>query len=397
MKRTAPLLLACLVALGCDLAPKPKPAPLLTATPEAITLIQETQEICVKVARTGAERVRGAEDEQKRAREEALEAANHSGGLKPQDTPDLSASEILEKYLNDEAAPELAAVDRAAGLLRDLMPKVKDEAPPEIAQAIQSLLNSEEQVCARARNPQPSRLRYQESLDYAVHDYNNAEAKLQAVYTVTATDAQYATNKYNPLLDEARAGADRSTGSGMRQLSPEELKKQRKEWEATQAYQQEQQAQHDAAVVRWRQREEGKEPVLAKVGSAPSLAAKENLSPEQRAQSMQTWYAGYTGKAGPARAAFATYLSVRRGSPEKVTPACQDLLSATTALVDDPTALDPPDPAAAKLLHKAYTELQACAQACVSGLDAEAAFRLASYQGAISQATTALQGYGMAP
>ena len=400
MKRTVPIVLACLAALGalgCDLVPKPKPAPMLTVTPEAVTLIQQTQEICVKVAKTGLERVRSAEDQQKRAREEALEAANNGGNLAAQDAPSASAADILEKYLNDEAAPELAAVDRAAELLRDLLPKVKDEAPPEIAQAVQALSAGEEQVCSRARHAQPGRLNYQESLDYAVHDYDKAEAKLQAVYTVSATDAQFASNKYNPLLDEARAGADRTGGSSMRPLSPEELKRQRKEWEATQQYQQEQQAQHDAAVVRWRQRDEKKEPVLAKIGVAPEVAAKQSLSPEKRAQSMQAWYAGYSGKAGPVRTALASYMSLRRKSPEQLTPVCQDLVAATSNMVSDPAMFDLPDFAAAKALKKAYTELQACAQACVSGLDAEAAFRLASYEGAISQATVALQPYGMTP
>jgi hypothetical protein len=174
--------------------------------------------------------------------------------------------------------------------------------------SVQALSASEEQVCARARNPRLQRLSYQESLDYAVHDYDNAEAKLQALYTVTATDAQYAANKYNPLLDEARAGGDHTTGtSGMKPLPSEELKRQRKEWEATQQYQQEQQAQHDAAVVRWRQREEKKEPMLAKVG----------LAPEKRTQSMQAWYAGYSAKAGPVRTALASYTSLRRAPPSR--------------------------------------------------------------------------------
>jgi len=399
MKRTALFLLACLAALGCDLVQKPKPAPMLTVTPEAITLIQETKEICVKVAKTGVERMRSAEDQQKRSREEAMAAANNGGTLAAQENDSsTAASDVLEKYLSDEAAPELAAVERATGLLRDLLPKVKDEAPPEIAQAVQSLSAGEEQVCARARNPRPGRLNYQESLDYAVHDYDNAEAKLQALYTVTATDAQFAANKYNPLLDEARAGNDHTVGtSAIKPLSPQELRRQRKEWEATQQYQQEQQAQHDAAVVRWRQREEGKEPVLGKIGLAPAEAAKQSLSPEKREQSMQVWYSGYRGKVGPVRTALASYMSVRRGSLEQVTPVCKDLLTATSALVSDPAMFDLPDTAAAKVLKKAYADLQECARACVAGLDAEAAYRLALYQGGISQATTALQPYGMAP
>jgi hypothetical protein len=399
MKRTVLLLLACGAASGCDLVQKPKPAPVLTVTPEAITLIQETQEICVKVSKTGAERMRSAEEERQRAHDEALAAARNSGDpLATQSIPSADPPpDTLEKYLKDEAAPELAAVDRAGELLHDLLPKVKDEAPREISQAVQSLFASEEQVCSRARNPRPSRLNYQESVDYAVHDYNNAEAKLQAVYTVSSTDAQFALNKYNPLLNEARAGADSHAGSAMRPLTPEELRRQRKEWEATQDYQQQQQAQHDAAVVRWRQREEGKEPVLEKIGTAPELAARQSMPPEKRAQSMQAWYTGYAGKVGPVRTALASYMGLRRGSPEKLTPVCQDLMSASSSIVSDPAMFDLPDATAAKALRKAYTDLQECARACVNGLDAEAAFRLAAYQGAISQATSALQPYGMTP
>jgi len=127
MKRTALLLLACIAALGCVLVPKPKPAPMLTATPEAITLIQQTKEICVKVAKTGVERMRSAEEQQKRSREEAMEAANNGGTLAAQDdTSSTAPADLLEKYLSDEAAPEIAAADRATGLLRDLLPKVKD-------------------------------------------------------------------------------------------------------------------------------------------------------------------------------------------------------------------------------------------------------------------------------
>ncbi|MFL6231892.1 MAG: hypothetical protein ACJ76N_02040 [Thermoanaerobaculia bacterium] len=399
MKRTVLLLLACAAASGCDLVQKPKPASVLTVTPEAITLIQETKEICVKVSKIGGERMRSAEEEKQRVHDEALEAARKSGNpFAMRDVPSADPPpDTLEKYLNEEGAPELAAVDRAGELLHDLLPKVRDEAPREIYQAVQSLYASQEQVCSRARNSRPSRRNYQESLDYAVHDYDNAEAKLQAVYTVSATDAQFALSKYNPLLNEARAGTDSHAGLAMRPLSPEELRRQRKEWEATQDYQQQQQAQHDAAVVRWRQREEGKEPILEKIGTAPELAAKQSMPPEKRAQSMQAWYAGYTGKVGPVRTALASYMGLRRGSPEKLTPVCQDLMAATSSIVSDPAMFDMPDATASKALKKAYTDLQECARACVNGLDAEAAFRLAGYQGAISQASAALSQYEMAP
>jgi hypothetical protein len=398
MKRTALLMLVCVAALGCDLVQKPKPAPILTVTPEAITLIQETKEICSKVAKTGIERMRAAEEQARRDHDEALEAARNSGDpFAMQKLPPVTMPpDVLEKYLNEEAAPDLAAVDRATGLLHDLLPKVKDEAPREIHQAVQSLFTSEEQVCSRARNPRPTRLNYQESLDYATHDYDSAEARLQGLYTVSATDAQFATNKYNPLLDEARAGSDPHAAKAS--LSSEDLRSQRKEWEATQKYQQEQQAQHDAAVVRWRQREDKKEPLLGQVDVDPEVAAERSMSPEKREQGVRSWYAGYTAKIGPVRTALSNYMGIRRGAPpDKLDPVCRDLLTATTTLVSDSKTFDLPDATAVKALRKAFFDLQACAQACVNGQDAEAAFRLSAYEGEISQATTALQKYGLTP
>jgi hypothetical protein len=288
-------------------------------------------------------------------------------------------------------------VDRAGELIRDLLPEVRKEASPELAQAVQSLSSSEEQVCQRVRNAKSSRSSYQESLDYGVHDYDAAEAKLQPLYTVNATDSQFALSKYKPILDQVRASTDRHTDNPMRPLAPEQLRKQRKEWEATQELQQRQQADHDAAVTRWRQREEGKTPILAKVGIAPELAAKESLSPEKRQQTMQTWYARYSGRVAPVHTALSTYQGVLRGPQDQMLPVCRALMDATSALNADAAALDPPDMVAARALKKAYANLQASAQACLNALTAESAFRLADYEASLSQATAALQPYNVTP
>jgi len=384
-------------ALGCDrLAGKPPAAAELVATPQAVTLIQEGKTRCVKVAKTGIEKLRDIEEETRRKQEEALESGkDYDPG--PRWATENLAEATLEKYLTGEAAPELAAVDRAGDLIRGLMPQVKQEASPELHQAVQALFNSEEQVCQRIRSARPTRANYQENLDYVVRDYDATEARLQVLYTVNATDLQFALSKYKPMLDEVSAGADRHSDSPMRPLTPEQLREQRREWEATQELQQQQQAQHEAAVVRWRQREEGKTPVLAKVGIAPELEAKENVSPEKRRQTMQAWHAGYTAKAAPVRAAFASFMSNRRGPDSQLMPICQTLLDATAALNADTAALDPPDMTVARILKKAYGELQESARACLNGQSAESAFRLSYYQGAIAQATSALQPYSLTP
>jgi hypothetical protein len=395
--RTLLVLGFAVAALGCDRLLPGKPAATeLTATPQAITLIQEAKTRCVKVAKTGLEKLRDAEEEKTRKQEEALESGkDYDPG--PRWMAENLAEATLEKHLNNEAAPELAAADRAGDLVRGLMPQVKQEASPELTQAVQALFDSEEQVCQRIRNARPTRANYQENLDYVVRDYDASEARLQLLYTVNATDLQFALGKYKPILDQVSASTNRHSDRPMRPLTPDQLREERREWEATQELMQQQQAQHDAAVARWRQREEGKTPLMAKVGVAPELAAKENVSPEKRHQTMQTWHAGYNGKAAPVRAAFASFMSNRRGPDSQLMPICQTLLDATAALNADAAALDPPDMTVASTLKKAYTELQEAARACLNGQSAESAFRLSYYQGAIAQAATALQPYSLTP
>ena len=383
-------------ALGCNRPPAKPAAAELTATPQAVTLIQEAKTRCVKVAKTGLEKLRDAENDKRTEREAALEAGTDYDP-DPRWAAGTMAGATLEKYLKDEGAPELAAADRAGDLVRGLMPQVKQEASPEITQAVQALFSSEEQVCQRIRSALPTRASYQENLDYVIRDYDAAEAKLQLLYTVNATDFQFALSKYKPMLDQVSASADRHSNSPMRPLTPDQLREQRREWEATQELQQQQQAKHDAAVVRWRLREEGKTPILAKVGVAPEMAVKENLSPEKRQQTMQAWHAGYMAKAAPVHTAFASFMSNRRGPDAQLMPICQTLLDVTAALNTDVAALDPPDLTVARNLKKAYAELQESARACLNGQSAESAFRLSYFQGAIAQATSALQPYSLTP
>ncbi|HEY0558312.1 MAG TPA: hypothetical protein VGG20_28940 [Thermoanaerobaculia bacterium] len=390
------LVLGLAANLGCDLAmkEKPKAATELTATPEAITLIQATKDRCVRIAKTGLERARTAELDEERQQNDGdrAEPTSHSKYESP------VAQAALELYLGGEALPEIAAVDKAGELIRDLLPQVKDEASPEITQAVKNLSAIQEQVCQHVRNARPTRLNYQENVDFAVHDFDTAAAKLDTLYTVSATDTQFALSKFNPLLDEARSGTDHPAASPIRKMTPEQLSQQRKEWEASQELQQHQQAEHDAAVVRWRQRQEGKAPILAKVGAAPDLAAKSSLPPEKKRQTMEAWSATYAARVAPVRTALASYLNLRRiGTPEQVQPVCQQLLDATTALNADSAALDPPDEGASRSLKKAYGDLQECARNCINGQTAEAAFRLAYYQRALGEATTALQPFNVTP
>jgi hypothetical protein len=134
----------------------------------------------------------------------------------------------------------------------------------------------------------------------------------------------------------------------------------------------------------------GKTPILTPVGVA--------RHEQKNQQTMESWSSRYAGKVAPVRAALSSYLNIRRiGTPEQVQPVCLQLLDATSALNTDAGALDPPDDGAARALKKAYGDLQECARSCVNFQVAEAAFRLASYQRSLGDATTALQPFNVTP
>ena len=358
-----------LFALGCD--PQKPVKTALTATPEAVILIQDTQELCVKTGKAG---VRKFEEQ----------------------TANVGVEDFLRRYFAGEAAPDFAAADRATAMIDDLLPKVREEASAETATAIEDLAEARKEVCRAARTPRPSELNYEDKLRYATESYVDARDKLAALYTVPDADAQFARHKFEPLLDQARDAAPAAAPeTAVRVASAEEYDRERQEWEKAQQYQARQQAEHEAAVSRWREREESgkgdrREPL---VGMASSSAP----APVQTQQTVQGWYAAYNAKAAPTRAALASYLEVRQGDPEDYQPACQELLNATSSLLADPAVLSSPDRMATQALKRAYAELRDCAQFCITNHNAEATYHLAGYQSALREATAALRPYSVAP
>ncbi|HEY0512237.1 MAG TPA: hypothetical protein VGH73_10050 [Thermoanaerobaculia bacterium] len=411
MKRHWSLLALGLVLTACG--HRQQKAVGLTVTPEAVTLIQENEERCAKIAKAGTETFRGAEAEEKRAREAAAAAAAAAERLRlarvmAHTEPPLSsdtaesptpapepppARKKLEDYLQGQAA-ELAVVDRAGELLAALAPKVDEEAPPATAKAVRDLLLAQQEVCRSSRTATESATELRQKVDSALKGYESAQTGLAAVFTLSAVDAQFARHKYEPFLSEARAAAQGTPVNRIAAMSPEEYAQQRREWNAVQENQASEQAQHENAVSRWRARGADGAAPLPRLSVAPS---KEKSTPEALQPKMRAWHAVYAGKAAAVRQALSRYLSARNDPMQETQPVCRELLSATTALLDDPTALDAPDEAAERALKAAYGELQELARACSAGLTAESNFRLGSFERAIQNASMTLQPYALKP
>ena len=418
MKRPWALLALGIAALGC--AQKQKTT-ALTVTPEAVVLIQDSQGICARIARTGIERFRAAEAEELRLRDKASDAerlkmarailltqqaqqppADGSETPAPPALPavpqPVPASQRFQEYLDTEAAPDLAAADRAEELVARLLPQIHEEAPAEIDQAVRDLLQAGQEVCRGARTVVDTSARLQDGLNAGLRGWDGACTKLAALYTVSDVDAQFARHKYGPLLEQARTGAQAPPENRLASMSPEERARERREWDAVQQRQERDVAEHRDAVNRWR--EQGADAAAAplpKLGMQPGAAPRPTVAPEALQPKMKTWHVSYSGRSAPVRAALSRYLGQRGKLGVDVKPACKELLTGTQGLLADPSALAAPDEAVARDLKAAYKELEEMAQACSTGLDAETNFRLGSFERAIQKAMGTMQGYGLKP
>jgi hypothetical protein len=378
-RRSTPALLAgiAVLAAGCT---QPKAPAALTATPELVTLIDDTEARCAKIGKAGLQKIRDAENDPSRT-----------------SSSYVSYRDAHQKYLDSEAVPELAMVDRAGELVAELTPKAREETSAEILSAIQGLQHAEEQLCQRARSARPSAANLKENLDYAAQGYKEAQARLAPLYTVGDTDVQYARHRFDSLLEAARAAAPSGMAAGAAKLTGEKYEQQRQEYAAAQDFQTRQEAEHAAAVSRWREREEGDKADRQRAKAALDRMPTQGTTPEQLQQSLRTWSASYAAKSAPAKAALADYLTVRQGSAEEIQPVCQTLLAATSTLLADRAALDAPEYVAGRALKRAYASLRNCGQLCATGYNAQAVIELGDYVKALREAESALRPYGVTP
>jgi hypothetical protein len=76
---------------------------------------------------------------------------------------------------------------------------------------------------------------------------------------------------------------------------------------------------------------------------------------------------------------------------------CELAMAAVVPLLDDPVALEAPDPQVAKPLRAAFSELEAMAQACRDHETSETIIRLNTFERTLAQAAKALHAYSLEP
>jgi hypothetical protein len=369
-----------------------QPAVVLQATPEAVVLIQDNEARCARIGQDGARRLAKAEaQEERNARLQGYSYRDPSG-QRVEAKPPVDPIEDFKSYLKKDAAEELAAVEAAHDAIKELLPKVKTEAPRAMATAIAALAMAQEQVCLTMRQPALS-AQYQGNLDASVNLYSDAAQTLMPLFTPSETDTQFALHKYSSRLDDARAAA---RARNQQAAAPtQDYESEQREWQAAQELQAQQQAEHETALNNWQRKRDEPQDTLQKV--SVTMRPRQELSPEQKAQAMMDWHAGYKAKVAPVKAALSNYLRLKAAGSADLAVPCQTMLDAGTALLADRTALEAPDAQAAKTLRRSFTELQALAEACHNGQTAEATFRFDAFERTLGQAAAALGPYSLAP
>jgi hypothetical protein len=173
--------------------------------------------------------------------------------------------------------------------------------------------------------------------------------------------------------------------------SPEELAREKREWEKHQKIAAEKEAAHQAALEQWRRERAKREETVP--GQKIGQVGQEPVS----AEAMKTWHAAYAPKAAPVRSALASYLPRVAKTDLDTREVCQGLLDSTTSLLDDKTALDAPDRKVGRALADAYKEFQGAARACLAANPLEAHFRLREGEAALGRAASLLDAYSLRP
>lgn len=377
--------------LGCGLTePPPDAKPLVKgqeAVRDAVALAMENKDRCLEVGRGGAERLE----------EWSVEYQRNPGAPPPEKS--------FHRYIEVEAAPEIAAASETAKTIDGLIPRVKKEASPELAQAVEELARAQRVVCLRAEEKAFTAAAYEDRISEAVYGYESALAAVELRFTVTPGDRALVAARYRSALQEAsdrvRRTVERAESwrrrdepvpvAAVSSKSPEELAREKREWQEHQRLVAEKEAAHQAAVEQWRRERAKREETVP--GQKVGRVDGEPVS----AEAMKTWHAAYMPKAAPVRTALARYLPVARKADLDTQEICRDLRDSTAALLDDKTALDAPDRKVGRALADAYKEFQGAARACLAANPLEAHFRLRDGEAALGRAASLLEAYSLRP
>jgi hypothetical protein len=374
------------------------------AAVEAVVLIRDNKERCLKIAREGS-----------RIYETAESLLYPEKGY---ESYDESPRGKLRSYLETEAAGDTAIVAAVEPLVQQSIARLDAANQGELTGQIRSLFQAQQQICRSVIKKSATTLaEYRREITPGLYAFTQAEQRLGARFKLTAEEKQRVLSQHRAALVQVATtlgvtyepmpdGGSLLEAAPQRAKSAEEYRQERLEYEEKLRRREEMQSVHQRSIEQWRNRER-KDDGMPKVGLAssstvvPATSLRKPAAPPSPLQAaMESWHKDYALKAYPAKLAinrFHQAYDSAGGDPLFLQPACQNLKGACDQLLATPGVLAAPDTQVKRDLEQAFSRYQAMAIACIDGQKQEATRQVAPARDALARANAMIKGYGLRP
>ena len=118
--------------------------------------------------------------------------------------------------------------------------------------------------------------------------------------------------------------------------------------------------------------------------------------PAASPDAMARWHQEFTARIAPVKRSLARFLQVQANTRTLIMhQACQDLSRVTQNLLEEPAALEAPDPIVSQTLRVAFTRFKQASDSCIENRLSRTRDSIAAAERALGQAMQALKPYGL--
>ncbi len=381
----AGLTVLALAAGGRLAAQESAQGPKTEAAWEAVAILFDNQKRCMKLARSKLGILR-----------------SHDGAKREAEVAYL---------LDNQDRTRVQTIENALGIAQRLAART-DAGPFAVAATIRTMLNEQDRLCDWATSPYSSgeAVAYGQQIREQDYKFEKASRDLPQSLQLRASEIHEVVERYRHELfdvgeDLSDAAVTRSIAEADRglpyeppPLTAEEYQRKKQEYDDWMAEQERQKAEKSRRQAQ--RREEAKQRQAQGERELPKVELKQPDESEPplaaEAGEMAQWHAGYSEKVKPFKQSLSQFLSVQGPSRTMIMlRSCQDLSRSARDVLEDPAALNAPDPAAAKALNNSLVLFKQAADLCIGNRLQQSRDSIQKGERYLGLAMAALKPYGL--
>ncbi len=312
----------------------------------------------------------------------------------------------MEHYLEDQNETNVRVARNAMGIARRLTRDAARGGEDVVKRSLDDMLGSQEDLCewATSAHSWSDAEVYRRQIREQGDQFAHAQAALPMDLQLTGSQRREVVQKYRDQLYGHRDGApasgvasDPGDGGWDGPISEQEYQRKKKaydEWLAEQERREAEKVRRQAerrAAMQERLKQQPRE--------MPKLELNVPREPEQAAidpEAMTAWHGEYSTRIAPFKRSLSGFLESRAATRTLIMfNACLDLARGAQGVLEDPKALESPDPQIGKSLKRAVSFFKQAADACVNNRLKASRDAVTQGERALGQAARALKPYGL--